>query len=335
VKMFVRHVEYFHPGVAPLPASEAHLCEFVYATAQRCAMGTVRNYVSAVRDWHVSRGLPFDTLEMPMLRRVLGGARRQLGEETKPKQALTLEDFSTIMRAHMQPLWRRAAQEGGPAVIRRLAAGEFAPGSAPRVWAEEHCVWTAALVGFFAMLRSDNLVAASEQGARNDGALLRRRDVVWDAGRAGVAHLRLEQTKTVQFRQRVVWVPLVASGGALCPVAALRLHLAINPGSAEAALFGRWDGARRWRQMTRNRFVETLKRMVAAAALNPGGFAGHSLRRGGATLAFDLEVGTHRIMTHGDWKSGAVYRYYQPGKGSRLRLPHAMAEAARGVAVPR
>jgi hypothetical protein len=74
--------------------------------------------------------------------------------------------------------------------------------------------------------------------------------------------------------------------------------------------------------------------MAAAAGLDPTLFAGHSMRRGGATLGFGVGGGDagHRVSMHGDWRSNAVWRYDEAAPAARVLLPRAMAQAASVVA---
>ncbi|KAK3238425.1 hypothetical protein CYMTET_51559 [Cymbomonas tetramitiformis] len=57
-------------------------------------------------------------------------------------------------------------------------------------------------------------------------------------------------------------------------------------------------------------------------------YAGHSLRRGGATAAMRLDVASIYIKMQGDWKSDCFERYCELDTEQKLILPGAMAEAA-------
>jgi hypothetical protein len=130
------------------------------------------------------------------------------------------------------------------------------------------------------------------------------------------------------FGERTHLVPLVASGGVLCPVATLRQHISDFPAPPSSLLFlGSLASGRSPIPLSHTAFVSKMKTMLAAAGHDPSRFAGHSLRRGGATLAFGLNCPKHLIQLQGGWLSGVVYRYHEVATASRLVLPVAMARA--------
>jgi hypothetical protein len=193
----------------------------------------------------------------------------------------------------------------------------------------DHAVFSAMLVGMFGLLRKDNVTAGKARAAHDDAGL-RRGDVVFKtpAGGAGpvIAWLRLRSSKTIQFGERVHMVPLVAIGGPLCPVAALRRHMADAPAGPDAYCFQlRQRRGGRLAPMSHAYFVRRMKDMLHSVGEDPSRYAGHSLRRGGATLAFTLGVERHLIKMQGDWLSDVVDRYNEMSPEARLALPRALA----------
>ena len=82
--------------------------------------------------------------------------------------------------------------------------------------------------------------------------------------------------------------------------------------------------------MSHSSFVTRMRLLLDSAGLEPGKYTGHSLRRGGATLAFESGDGAawdRRIMQHGDWSSDVVFQYHQISDETRLQLPSRMAAA--------
>jgi integrase len=104
--------------------------------------------------------------------------------------------------------------------------------------------------------------------------------------------LRIRHTKTIQFAQRVLSIPLpVISGSVLCPVAALETHLHLNNVPPSAPLFSVQDtGSATSQPITYPQFARFLAKSVQAAGQDPTGFSPHSFRRGGATFAFDCGI---------------------------------------------
>ena len=70
-----------------------------------------------------------------------------------------------------------------------------------------------------------------------------------------------------------------------------------------------------------------LKGLLGAIGRAPERFSGHSLRRGGATLAFRLGLPMEQVMQHGDWRSLAVLEYNETSCADRQLVPLAMARA--------
>ena len=304
VKAFMRFAAFFYPHQRPFPASDQSLAAFVTFQSQTCGYATLKNYLYAVREYHLARNFAFAPLaERHLVLWTLRGVRRLRAEVAKPKQVMTLAILRSI---------HRAASSTGPL---------------PN---HVHSVWAAILVGFYGMLRKDNLTTG-KVNAVNPMHGLRRGDVAFGVLATGtpVAWLRVRMAKNNPFGERTHLVPLVASGGALCPVAALRRHMSDYPAPPESPLFLiAPGGGRRPVALSHTMFVSRMKTMLRAAGYDPTKFAGHSLRRGGATLAFSLGSPVHMIQLQGDWLSDVVYRYHEVSPASRLVLPSAMARRA-------
>jgi hypothetical protein len=300
---YARFMVYFRSNVRPFPASDESLATFFTFQSQSCKYTTLKNYFYAIREFHLARGHTCPPLaERHMVQWTLQGIRRVRCDQEQPKQAMTLD----ILRA-----------------IYRVAVGQdVLKGNA-------HTMWAAMLVGFFGMLRKDNITHGKVHAAHPSHGL-RRGDVCFTTMSNGthVAWLRVRMAKNNVFGERTHLVPLVASGGVLCPVAALRQHIADFPAPPSSPLFlVSPAGGRSPIPLSHTTFVSRMKAMLAAAGHDPSRFAGHSLRRGGATLAFGLNCPKHLIQLQGDWLSDVVYRYHEVATASRLVLPVAMARA--------
>ena len=304
VKAYMRFSAFFHPHQRPFPASDGALASFVTFQSQSCGYTTLKNYLYAIREYHLARGFAFEPLALRhVVLWTLRGVRRLRSEVAQPKQAMTLE----ILRC----IFRMASSAGA------------LPNSL-------HSVWAAILVGFYGMLRKDNLTRGKVHSVLPTHGL-RRGDVSFGtlASGTGVAWLRVRMAKNNQFGERTHLVPLVACGGALCPVAALRRHVLDYPAPPESPLFlVSPGGGHRPVPLSHTTFVSRMKAMLRDAGYDPSRFAGHSLRRGGATLAFSLGSPVHLIQLQGDWLSDVVYRYNEVSPASRLVLPTAMARRA-------
>ena len=260
--------------------------------------------------------------ERPRVQEVLTALRRRLkDEEANQKQAVTV-DMLRRMRAHVDL--------GRP---------------------KELCVYTAILVGFFCLLRKANLghrtteerltadqqrEAAPSRRPKEEVGVLTRDAVSRDTD--GKTCLTLKGTKTIQFgeRQLRLYVPQMPKGDPICPATMLGLYMAVTGDRpAGDTLFGYWtnDGpskTRRWKHLTHRVLVQGIKDLIKAIGEDPKKFAGHSLRRGGATFAF-AEAGLHQITIKalGDWVSDAFLAYCEVQDTLRVAGAQAMATAAQ------
>ncbi|KAK3252543.1 hypothetical protein CYMTET_38156 [Cymbomonas tetramitiformis] len=114
-------------------------------------------------------------------------------------------------------------------------------------------------------------------------------------------------------------------------------------GTAACFLVHVWDGVdgwelvkslphvfrvvREWKKGT-HLFTAPDLRGHGKTAWGPTSYAGHSLRRGGATAAMRLDVASIYIKTGLDWKSDCFERYCELATEQKLILTGVMAEAA-------
>ena len=141
--------------------------------------------------------------------------------------------------------------------------------------------------------------------------------------------VRIRYFKTNQFKAKAHVIPLPATGDEVCPMNALKVHLAETPGGPKDNLFRIPDKRGKLTSLTHKNLVKGIKELVRAAGKDPTQFSGHSLRRGGGTLAFRLGAPVHQIQLQGMWRSDAVLDYHQVSSTDRLELPIRMAAAVR------
>ena len=80
------------------------------------------------------------------------------------------------------------------------------------------------------------------------------------------------------------------------------------PAEADKPAFGYLvDGV--YMPLTYAKLLYGMKDMLAKAGYDPSKFAGHSLRRGGATFAYQCGVNPMFIPIQGDWNSDAWLLY--------------------------
>ena len=169
-------------------------------------------------------------------------------------------------------------------------------------------MWALFLVAFFSFLRKPNLVVDSPSVISDK--LPRRRDFLLTSEEA---FLRICATKTIQFSQRILKIPLpFIPSSPLRPVSALRNHFRLNSLASSDFLFSvRSSPASPLRPITHRNFASFLSKILSMLDLDPQSFSPHSFRRGGASFAFECNVPGEFIKFQGDWRSDGYLVYLE------------------------
>ena len=259
-------------GMLAVPASDRTVVRFLVFLSRTCKFVTINNYLSAVINLQKFHGFQLNYRESYLVKLLLQGLKRELGAAVNQKEVLSLEE------------------------LRRMYA------CVDLTNVNEVSMWSALMVLFRSMLRKGNLVAGSGAGVH----VLRRCDV--DVISGGVM-LRVRSSKTLQFKDRVLSVPIFYSKSAIfCAASGLLTHLARRVGDPEDNLFYLvQDGV--WRPLLYVELLAFLKKLVGMIGLDESKYGLHSLRRSSATLFHQLGFSLEDVMLMGDWKSLAVLEY--------------------------
>ncbi len=260
-------------NLVPFPASPAVLTMFAQhlSTIFKSAH-SVQNYVSAMRTLHRLRGHKQNVDSTFWHTSHDRGLRKQMMRPVKQALPITPE------------LLLQMSKFVSPADDEQLVA------------------WTAILLGFHLFLRKSNLVPDSAQSF-NPARQFTRAHVQLHAK---VALLTITWSKTIQFQQRHLQVPIVTGAHYMtCPLSWLHTMVSQIPAPPSAPLFSLRSG----RALTYARLTHWLKFWVSQTGISSHGFSSHSLRQGGATWAFRAGIPDLMIKTLGDWASDAYLRY--------------------------
>ena len=97
------------------------------------------------------------------------------------------------------------------------------------------------------------------------------------------------------------------------------------PNASDSHVFAYFkNGA--WTDLTHKAFVSRLKAILTTAGLQPNKYAAQSLRRGGATYAFQCGCTTEYIKALGDWKSGAYLLYLEIDTSLRIQAARIISQ---------
>lgn len=275
-----------------MPVSTRTLCRYAAFLARSLCPSSIKQYLNCIRLLHLEYGLRNPLKDNWPLYLVLRGIEKTLGRPPRQKLPIT------------------------PRIL--IAIHDQLDLSCPL-----HMVfWAACLLGFFSFCRKATLVPKSTKDNYRDA--LCRDDVRFVP--AGVI-LNIRKTKTIQCGQRVLEVPLAAQANSpLCPVAALKAVWAAASVPPQGPLFSyRQDGS--VHALDYKTFSSLLTRFLQGSGLDNQLYSGHSLRRGGATYAFQCGVPPAYIKAQGDWASSCWERYIHMPLTLRWKLAASMTMA--------
>ena len=236
---------------------------------------SIGNYLNAIRILHLDQNLPNPLADNFALKNLKTGINREKG--TPPKQALP------ITRDMLLKIFKL-----------------LSPGSSADI-----AFWAACLVGFYGFLRKATLLPVRMVDPGDDCLL--RYDVTKPSSDMYLIFVR--KTKTIQFGERILRIPFVASTtGSLCPVRALNNLMIVGSRKISDPLFSyRCGNQVRW--WTHESFTKKLRTLLFRAGYNSKRYTGHSFRRGGATYGFQRGLTMEQVKQRGDWASAAVNNY--------------------------
>ena len=279
-------------GYTPVPASTAVLCRYAVMLARTLKYTTIKQYLNIVRLLHLEWNITNPLQQNHQLDSVLKGIRRALGDT--PTRKLPVDP---------------------PLLIKILSHLDLSN-------VEEANVWAAALIMFFAMLRRSNVLTTRK--SFNPAKHLKRGDITFHSWGAV---LKLAWSKTIQFRQRTLRIPLPRiPNHPLCPVQAIFRAFQLTPNAPSDGPAFIIPCQDRFQPLTPTRFVDKIQDIIKVLGLDPSKFAGHSFRRGGATWAYSVGVPMDIIRIIGDWKSMAYTAYVQCSEPLMLKAITSMVE---------
>ncbi len=164
-------------------------------------------------------------------------------------------------------------------------------------------LWAAATMCFFGFLRSGEVVVPGESGFDPTVHLAHGDVKVSSNEDPSFVEVTIKASKTDPYRQGVK-VYLGRAPGDLCPVAAVLSYM-VERGDREGPFFLFGDN---W-PLTRDRFVNSVKKALTAAGLDCRLYSGHSFRIGAATTAARHGLQDSLIKTLGRWESTAYSLY--------------------------
>ena len=120
------------------------------------------------------------------------------------------------------------------------------------------------------------------------------------------AFLIVTRTKPRQAGDAASFVPVPhIPGSPLCPTTTLKLLLRTVSAPDACPLFAFTSTSHLLTCITAKSVNDGIEYLASLLSLDPKEFASHSLRRGGATFAFQCSIPAELIKLQGDWRSDA------------------------------
>lgn len=264
-----------------LPATDMVLSCFAAFLTRTVKPGTIKSYLSAVRNMHLELGFADPSMTTTLLPRVLRGICRVQGTAPeKTKLPMTM------------PVLRQ--------VLAALQASEAYSA------ADKAMLRAAMLFAFHGFLRCGEFtVPTSGSGL----PCATRADVRVEADPPSLV-FQLRRSKTDPDGNGVD-IHIGPSAPPVCAVLAMATYLAVTTASPSAPLFQYSSGA----PLHRESFVEDVRKLLVAAGVdNSRHYAGHSFRIGAATTAALCGTPEWVIRAMGRWRSDCVYRYIRTSR---------------------
>ena len=242
-------------GYPPFPAQSVHLCQYAAFLARSLKPSSIPNYLNIIGLLHKEFNLPNPITDNWPLQSLLTGIQRVKGEPPYQKAPITPD-----LLLQIYPLLN----------MRSSFDASF---------------WAICLVSFFGMLRKSHLLAKSSRAFDPAEQLLRSDFQFHPWG----SLITLRWSKTIQFRERVVQLPLpLIPGSPLCPVTAIKRAMSFTGHavpSSQAFLFLSSPDLQ-FKVFTYSMFLRRLRSILQSLGLPAREYACHSFRRGGASFAF-------------------------------------------------
>ena len=280
--------------IAPVPISPCNLGRYIAFFGSRLSYSSIRQYLNVVRILHLDEGYTNPLANNWYLTSILKGLRRHKGDGVTQKLPIT----DTVLRGIL-------------AVLNFYKPFDI-------------CFWAVCVVAFFSFFRKSNLLIQSSHKF-DPSKHLCLSDVQF---RSTGAVLSVRWSKTIQFRQKVLYVPLPhIENSPFCPSSALMLCTSlVKPQTKHIPLFS-FPSPHGIQPITYPVFLTHLRLCLRKMGLNPSLFSGHSFRCGGASFALPCGIPADWIRLQGDWASDAYQRYLDPSFQLREKLAHIMGSS--------
>ena len=262
--------------IATVPISPCNLGNDIAFLGSKISFSSVRQYLNVVRIMHLDEGYSNPQENNFYLSSILKGPRKHKGDGISQKLPITMSILQGIL------------------VVLNLN-NPF-----------DVCFWAACLVAFFSFFRKSNLLIPSH-AQFNPAKHLCVSDAQF--GPHGAA-LSIRWSKTIQYKQRTLLIPLPHIAGSLfCPSSALMLCTSLIPKQDKPLPLFSFPTPQGTQPITYATFITHLRLCLRKLGFNPSLYSGHSFWRGGSSFALQCGIPANWIKLQGGWSNQAYQQY--------------------------
>ena len=260
-----------------LPATESMLTEFVVYLARTIKHSSIKNYLAAVRHYHIRQGFKLNFQKMTRLQLVLRGIKRDQGGQIRIRLPITIHHLQLFHLLLSIPSTKNY---------------------------DSIMFWAAMTLAFFGFLRLGELTCNSKF---NPDTHLTPDNIsfnfIQEMQKPKSMTILIKESKTDPFRVGQT-ITIGSTSSPLCPVLAMKRYLTSRK-SLNGPLFVHASG----KPLTKQALITETRSLLTKSGLNAAHYAGHSYRIGAATTAASAELPSWLIKTLGRWTSDCYERY--------------------------
>jgi hypothetical protein len=266
--------------------------------------GTVKSYLSGVRQLHVTKGLDVPNLRPDVVKLILKGKKNMDAAasrmtEQNGRQPMTVDLMKTLKEEIR--LWDKP-------------------------WNTRLLVWCVCTLAFHGAFRIHEILCKTESFFDPDYTLLTE-DVTMTTDKAGkrTIHVKLKSPKEQKGKHATI-VDVFESGNSLCPVKAFIRWKARQNCEIGSPLFRDIDGT----PLTGKKINTIMKKMLKGESASvTGKYSSHSFRMGIASLLGSEGFEDDEIKAAGRWSSRAFETYVKTDRTKRASMGRAIAKIAK------
>jgi hypothetical protein len=290
----------------PLPLSETDILFFIdwLHRIRKLSSGTIRCYLSGLRQLHISRGMTPPNFRTPLVKLILKGIYNREGIQKRGNKKVVRQPITLNMLLILKTL------------ISRLDMHQT----------DRSLIWAVCTMAFAGAFRIHELLSKTES-VYDPAQTLLAQDITQSSNKDSTItlHISLKSPKETKNHTATV-VDVYQSGSDTCPVTAFTRWQAASRQEAKYPVFCWKSGS----PLTGSKFNSLIKYMLAPYIdETKGKFVSHSFRIGLASMLGTLGYGDEDIKAAGRWSSRAFQTYLKLTRNKRANIGKQICNIAK------